>query len=145
MARQVSHALLRTLSALLACLLGLFCARKDSPGPQPVYGVASAEYHVNGVVRAKASQAALPGIEVTLRDTVGTQLTSNGLSDSLGRYQVAISFGPPELALRVTASDVDGATNGAFVASDTVLRFAEADLSGGTVSRTVDLELDSAQ
>lgn len=152
--RFLLRRILAAASAALAWLLGVSCNIGDW-GVTPVYGVAEygmpyASYRVMGTVRARGSLEPLPGIKLTISDTatVSSRTLDSAFTDTLGRYVLAYSDDPWAGVWRVTARDVDGAANGAFLAKDTTARIPQGELTGGGGSwdaghgeDTVDIEL----
>jgi putative lipoprotein (rSAM/lipoprotein system) len=135
MATRISHGLLRGLAGLIGFLVSLLCGCRGAV--EPLYGVAEygmpwASYTVSGTVRARATQAAIPGIQIALRDTGAGQSTLGvDTADSAGRYTIAFSGPPWDDTWRLTAADIDADTNGLFGPRDTVLSIPESTLTGG--------------
>ena len=138
-------------------MLSLVCGCGDRTGPQsfgplygvPDYGMPWAQYRVNGTVRAKATQQAIPGIEVMLGDTGALEFIAD-TGDSLGRYGFYFSARPSPATWQLIASDIDADSNGRFTPKDTIISIPESTLTGGdgewyqgSAEKTVDIDLDT--
>jgi putative lipoprotein (rSAM/lipoprotein system) len=84
------------------------------------------------MVRAQRGETAIPGIALSLLDT----LTSYGISDTVtsdaaGRYIISFTGNPDRNTWVLRAWDRDGPENGDFLPADTVIAIAREQLSGG--------------
>lgn len=107
------------------------------------YGSPHADYHISGHVTDPAGEP-VEGIQVV----VGNGYNAAGiLTDEAGAYTIETLnyFGSQ---LEVTATDIDGETNGSFATETVAVKITPDDYTGGkgwyrgSVTKEVDFELD---
>lgn len=119
-AGNVRRGMLR-LSGCILSMLGVVSSG-CSNAAEPTYGPPSVAIHLFGTTMSSADTAAVAGIEVSALSTDSTTLYSSNLTDSEGNYVLdLILYYPWPDTLLVTASDIDGAQNGSFLNSDTLI------------------------
>jgi putative lipoprotein (rSAM/lipoprotein system) len=141
-------AVLKAVAAATTAVLGPLCCFDTAE-----YGMPSAEYRVSGTIRSAATGASIAGIAVTLTDSTDPPpppAIDVDTTDAAGAYMVSFRTYPFDtIAVRMSASDEDGAENGLYQHKDTILFFPRSALSGGdgdwyegSVEKVVELRLD---
>jgi putative lipoprotein (rSAM/lipoprotein system) len=126
-------------NAIIAALLSLLGCTINISGPAE-YGTPSADFIIRGKALSNDGQPA-SNISVVMREQIGTgndeqpQLhkVDSTRTDNNGDYRVkAQGAFPEDQTFRLTFSDIDGATNGAFKDTTVTVEFINPVFTGGS-------------
>jgi putative lipoprotein (rSAM/lipoprotein system) len=152
-ARHGFFGVLKSFSIAIGSILGFLC--KCGPflnEPIPTYGMPMATYRISGTISAEDTKQAIPGIRLTLKDTLlagsGNPLDS-AFADTAGKYTLEFSVWSGDSTWRLEARDVDGTLNGSFGPKDSIISVSKTSLTGasgsfdlGHAEKTVNISLD---
>lgn len=143
MLRPVFRLLLRGLGAVCG-LVGLSsCAPGDVIGGT-MYGMPWATWTVSGTVQDSASGKGVPGLLVSLKDTVSSAHEDSVRTDSAGGYSLKHGDFPSDHPVSLSVVD----SSGTYGKKDSVIALTTQELSGGdgkwdegSAKRRVDLKV----
>ncbi len=150
--KKAMFRILKLASLAITGVLGIFCNCDGVMyGPAPAYGMPMADYKISGTVKSSATQLPVKGLNVFAADTLPSSYTRDtSITDSNGAYSLEFSSYPDENnPIKVTITDVDGASNGSFSPKDTIVSIPSTDLKDpngtwdkGHAEKTVDIKVD---
>lgn len=113
-----------------AAALGLFIAGcNDSSNPPNEYGVPSATYNLSGTVKSSTTSNPIEGIQITI-DLCPTVTTCITTSSATGEWSLNTNtIGP---VTSITATDIDGTTNGAYQTTQVTVSPTQTIAGSGT-------------
>jgi putative lipoprotein (rSAM/lipoprotein system) len=117
--------LLKIYKILLTACLAMLGFSMINNGCKVEYGVEEAAFHLKGTIQSKDSNVVIPHIRVVLNnDTTYT--------NTQGFYEFMKTGKPESQMFSLEYKDIDGTTNGEFLASDTVVEINNPEPNGVT-------------
>lgn len=147
--KKIKLNLLNKYNSILTLILTLlgFSSSCENGGPDsPVeYGTPSAKFIVNGKIISEENSQAIPEIRVVMGN-------DTSYSDMEGNYQVVHYDFPMDQYIHLKFEDVDGADNGEFQPSDSLVDFVDPEFTdgdghwySGQTEKTVNIKLKSEE
>ncbi len=144
---KIKISLLKRINILIGFLLALlgFSCSKNNSGDDDIYveyGVPSASFVVEGIVKSATTTSPIPDIQVIMGyDTTYT--------DESGKYMIEQYAFPDDTTFVVGFKDIDGSNNGSYADLDTTAIFKDPEYTdgdgwfAGTATKTLDVELEN--
>lgn len=122
---RLRNSLFTTLNKLFLALITFLGFSCDPDGPWRVeYGSPHADFIVNGSIVDESTLNELSNIQVVMDyDTV--------YSNENGNYEIKVTNSPQSQIYTISFKDIDGALNGAFLPTDTVVDFSDEQFKNG--------------
>jgi len=124
--KPVFRLLLRGLGAVCG-LVGLSSCTPGEVVGGTMYGMPWATWTVSGTVQDSTTGKGVPGLLVSLKDTVSSAHEDSVRTDSAGGYSLTHGDMPDDHPVRLSVVD----SSGAYVKKDSVIVLTSRELSGG--------------